>query len=126
MKKQFFEDGLLQTLTLPNLKKLGFEILTFYHISFNPNKAPSSSELSMLDSPSTIFFASRKFEAVLLSVYPTYQESKEDEMNKIRYLKENNLFSHPPFISTYMFERMELIKEYDFAPLIQKIFKTGP
>ncbi len=121
MKKQFFEDGLLQMLTLPNLKKLGVEILTFYHISFNPNKAPSSAELSMLDSSSTVFLASRKFEAVLLSAYPIYQEYKEDEMNKIRFLKENNLFSHPPFISTYMFERMELIKEFDFAPLIRKI-----
>jgi len=97
------------------------DILTFYHISFNPNKAPSTHELSLLNSPSTVFFASRKFETVLLSAYPTYQEYKEDEMNKIRFLKENNLFSHPPFISTYMFERMELIKEFDFAPLVRKI-----
>lgn len=121
MKKNFFEDGLLQLFTLPNLKKLGVDILTFYHISFNPHKAPSTQELSALDSASTVFFASRKFEAVLLSAYPTYQEYKEDEMNKIRFLKENNLFSHPPFVSTYMFERMELIKEFDFAPLVRKI-----
>ncbi|MCX6663075.1 MAG: hypothetical protein NTZ75_02380 [Euryarchaeota archaeon] len=125
MKKQFFEDGLLQVLILPNLKTLGVDILTFYHISFNPNKAPSAHDLSLLNSPSTVFFASRKFEAVLLSAYPTYQDYKEDEMNKIRFLKENNLFSHPPFISTYMFERMELIKEFDFAPLVRKILGSG-
>jgi hypothetical protein len=76
-----------------------------------------------LNSPSTIFFASRKFEAVILSVYETYQDYKEDEMNKIRFLKENNLFSHPPFISTYMVERMEVIKEFDFPPLINKILR---
>jgi DNA-binding MarR family transcriptional regulator len=121
MKKKFFDAGLLQLFTLPNLKKLGVDILTFYHISFNPHNAPSTQELSVLDSASTVFFASRKFEAVLLSAYPTYQEYKEDEMNKIRFLKENNLFSHPPFVSTYMFERMELIKEFDFAPLVRKI-----
>jgi hypothetical protein len=46
-------------------------------------------------------------------------------MNKIRFLKENNLFSNPPFISTYMFERMELIKEFDFAPLVRKILGVG-
>ncbi len=126
MKKQFFADGLLQMLTLPTLKKLGVDILTFYHIQFNPHKAPSTTELAMLDSPSTIFFASRKFETVLLSAYPTYQEYKQDEMNKIRFLKENNLFSHPPFISTYMFEHMELIKEFDFAPLVRKILATSP
>jgi len=42
-------------------------------------------------------------------------------MNKIRYLKEHNLFSHPPFISTYMLERMEVIKDLDFSPLVHKI-----
>ena len=123
MKKKFFEDGLLQIFILPNLKKLGIEILTIYHISFNLNKAPSTHDLSFLNSPSTIFSASRKFEAALLSAYRTYQDYKEDEMNKIRFLKENNLFSHPPFISTYMLERMEVIKEFDFPPLVNKILR---
>jgi hypothetical protein len=45
-------------------------------------------------------------------------------MNKIRYLKEHNLFSHPPFISTYMFERMEVIKDFDFSPLVRKILSN--
>jgi DNA-binding MarR family transcriptional regulator len=121
MKNQFFDTGLLQVLTLPDLQKLGLDILTFYHISFNPSKAPSTMELVALDSPFTIFFASRKFETVLLSAYPTYQQYKADEMNKIRYLKENNLFSLPPVISTYRFEHMVLIKEFDFAPLVRKI-----
>jgi DNA-binding MarR family transcriptional regulator len=123
MKKQFFEDEILHRLTLPNLKALGVDMLTFYHISFNPHKAPSITELTTLDSPSTVFFASRKFEAVFLSAYPTYQQYKEDEMNKIRYLKENNLFSYPPFISPYMYERMEVIKDFDFVQLVRKIFK---
>jgi len=121
MKKKFFEDGLLQTFILPDLKKLGIEILTFSHICFNLNKAPSTQDLTILNTPSTIFFANRKFEAVLLSTYQTYQDYKEDEMNKIRYLKEHNLFSQPPFISTYMFERMEVIKDFDFSPLVRKI-----
>jgi DNA-binding MarR family transcriptional regulator len=125
MKKQFFEDGLLHCLTLPNLRALGVDILAFYHISFNPDKTPSTTELASLDSSSTIFFASRKFEATILSAYPTFQDYKEDEMNKIRFLKENNLFSHPPFISTYMFDHMALIKEFDFAPLVRKILQGG-
>ncbi|MCX6671086.1 MAG: hypothetical protein NTX92_04135 [Euryarchaeota archaeon] len=124
MKKKFFEDGLLQTFILPNLKTLGIEILTFSHIRFNLNKAPSTQDLLILNTPSTIFFASRKFEAVLLSAYKTYQDYKEDEMNKIRFLKEHNLFSLPPFMSTYMFDRMEVIKDFDFSPLVRKILKN--
>ncbi len=120
MKNQFIASGLLQLLTLPDLQKLGLDILTFYHISFNPNKAPNASDLAALDSPYTVFFASRKFEAILLSAYPTYQQYKADEMTKIRYLKEHNLFSIPPFVSTYRFGHMALIKEFDFAPLVKK------
>lgn len=125
MKKKFFEDGLLQIFILPNLKKLGVQILVFSHISFNLNNAPNTQELSILNTPSTIFFASRKFEAVLLSAYQTYQDYKEDEMNKIRYLKEHNLFSHPPIINTYTFDRMEVIKDFDFLPLVHKILTNG-
>lgn len=120
MKKQFFENDLMREIVVPDLKKLGFEILVFYHIKFNPNNAPSGKDISYLDSPSTIFLAKRKFESVIISAYPTYQEYKQDEMNKIRFLKENNLISHAPFIGTYTFEHMVVIKDFDFAPITKK------
>jgi len=125
MKKKFFKEGLLKMLILPNLKKLGVEILAFYHISFNPNKAPSAHQLSCLNSPETIFFGSRRFEAVILSAYRTYQDYKEDELNKIRFLKRNTLLSSSPFITTYIFDRMEIIKEFDVSPLVRKIIKNN-
>ena len=121
MKKQFFENDLIRETTIPNLKKLGFEILVFYHIKFNPNKAPNEKDISYLDSPSTIFLACRKFETLIISAYPTYQEYKQDEMDKIRFLKENGLISHAPFIGTYAFEHMVVIKDFDFAPITKKI-----
>jgi len=88
MKKKFFENGLLKQIIIPNLKKLGFEILAFYPIKFNPNKSPSIKDINVLDSPSTIFLARRQFETVIISAYPTYQDYKEDKMHKIRFLKE--------------------------------------
>jgi len=124
MKKQFFEGGLLKQIVLPNLNQLGVEILAFYHIKFNPHKAPSKEDIAYLDSPFSIFLASRKFETVILSAYPNYQDYKEDEMNKIRFLKENDLIAYPPFIGTYMFERMVVIKDFDFAPISKKILKV--
>jgi len=122
MKKQFFENDLMREITIPDLKKLGFEILVFYHVKFNPNKAPNEDDISYLDSPSTIFLANRKFESVIISAYPTYQEYKQDEMNKIRFLKENNLISYAPFIGTYAFGHMVVIKDFDFAPIVKKTF----
>jgi DNA-binding MarR family transcriptional regulator len=124
MRNSFFKQGLLKQIAIPNLKKLGVEILTFYHIRFNPNKAPKKSDIAYLDSPYTVFLASRKFETVVISAYPTYQDYKEDEMNKIRFLKENNLIAYTPFVGTYMFENMAVIKDFDFAPITKKILAS--
>jgi len=120
MKKDFIKNNFIKTITLPNLQKLGFEILAFYPINFNPGKAPNKKDLQILDTYSTIFRASRLFETILISAYPTYQDYKEDKMFKIRYLKENNLISTNPLIGEYMFERMVVIKDFDFAPLVKK------
>jgi DNA-binding MarR family transcriptional regulator len=120
MKKEFIKNGFIKRITLPNLQKLGFEILAFYPINFNPSKAPNKKDLQILDTNSTIFMVNRLFETILISAYPTYQDYKEDKMFKIRYLKENNLISTNPLIGEYMFERMVIIKDFDFAPLVKK------
>ena len=123
MKKHFFEKNLLRNLTLPNLDKLGFEILSFYHLKFNSHNPPSKEYIKNLDTASTIFLASREFEIILISAYPGYQNYKEDKMHKIRFLKENDFISHDPLIRKYMFERMVIIKDFDFAPISKNILK---
>ena len=90
MKKKFFDLRLLKHLTIPDMRQLGFEILSFYHYQFSPGKSPSMEDILYLDGPSTVFLARRKYEIVMISAYQTYQEYKEDKMKKIRFLKEND------------------------------------
>ncbi len=124
MKKSFLDRNLIKKITVPNISKLGYEIIAFYHFNFNPKKAPNNSDIQHLDDDSTIFFASKKFEAVMISIYPTYQDYKEDKMEKIRYLKENDLISYTPLVRKYILERMIVIKNFEFASLARKILKT--
>lgn len=121
MKKHFFNKGLLKQIILPNLNKLGFEILAFYHIKFNPHKPPKMSDIEYLDSYSTIFLVHRKFETIIISAYSNFLECQEDKMNKIRFLKENDFVSSTPLVETYSFERMIVIKDFNFAPITRKI-----
>jgi len=86
MKKKFFDQGLLNSITIPNLQKLGFEMLAFYHIKFNPAKAPSQKDIDYLNSSSTVFFARREFEMVLISAYPTYQDYKTDKIENSGFI----------------------------------------
>jgi DNA-binding MarR family transcriptional regulator len=123
MKKKFFDLRLLKHLTIPDLSQLGFEILSFYHYQFSPGKAPSMSDISYLDAPSTVFLARRKYEIVMISAYRTYQDYKEDKMKKIRFLKENDFISYTPLVRKYMFERMVFLKNFVFHPIANKIIE---
>ena len=124
MKKKFFKHNLLRNIIIPDMRKIGFEILAFYHIQFNPGKAPDPEDINYLDTPSTIFLARRKFEMVLISAYPTYQDYKIDKMEKIRYLKENDFISYTPLVRKYEFDRIVFIKNFDFSAIAQKILKS--
>ena len=120
MKKKFYDLNLLRPLLIPDLNKLGFELLAFYHLKFNPHNAPTAQDITYLNTPSTIFLAHRQFELILIAAYPTYQTYQEDKMKKIRYLKENELITYTPLVRKYIFDRMEIIKDFTFAPLAKK------
>jgi len=121
MKNDFLTHGLLRPIVVPDLRRLGFELLTFTHLQFNPHKAPTDDDLAALDTPATIFLASRKFEAVRLAAYPTYQAHREDDMAILRHLKENDLLATPPQTGAYSYDRIAVIKDFDFASLTKKI-----
>jgi DNA-binding MarR family transcriptional regulator len=123
MKKKFFDLRLLKHLTIPDMRQLGFEILSFYHYQFSPGKSPSMEDILYLDGPSTVFLARRKYEIVMISAYQTYQEYKEDKMKKIRFLKENDFISYTPLVRKYMFERMVFLKNFVFHPIAKKIIE---
>ena len=124
LKREFVEEGLLKKVVIPDLGKMGFEILAFYHIKYNPNKPPSEHDFKKLEDDSIIFFANRKFESVIISAHPTYQDYKERKMEKIKYLKERNLITFDPLIRKYMFNKMRIIKDFDFSSITRKLLYT--
>ena len=71
LRRNFEKDFLIRKINLPNLKKLGFEIFTLFHIHFDPKNPPNleEDEATVLLSDSTILMASRMFEAIILSVH---------------------------------------------------------
>ncbi|MDG6219094.1 MAG: MarR family transcriptional regulator, partial [Candidatus Thermoplasmatota archaeon] len=70
LRRKFEGKNLIRKINLPDIKKMGFEIFSLYHIKFNPGNPPDlhNDEACNIMSDSTVFMASRKFEAILLSV----------------------------------------------------------
>ena len=123
LRRGFEEEQLIRHLTLPNLQKLGFEILSFCHIRFNPRSSPNmdNDEAAVLMSDSTVLFASRRFEAVMISIYKNYDDYKTDIMNIMQKLKHNGWIAEDPTIKTYGLNSTVLIKDFIFAPITNKI-----
>ena len=121
MKRKFLAEGLIKKMIIPDLKSIGFNILVFYTFRFNPSKPAQSEDLEMINSKSTLFFAHRKFNAVMLSVYATYSDYKEDKMRKFTYLKDQEILTYNPAPKKYVFDQMEIIKYFKFAPITEKI-----
>jgi DNA-binding MarR family transcriptional regulator len=123
LRRRFDEKNLVQRISLPNLQKLGFDILTFYHIKFDPRNPPNmeNDAVAGLMSDSTIFLASRRFEAVMISIHMDYDDYKSDMMQIMQILKENKWIAEDPVIRTYGLNTMVFIKDFKFAPITHKI-----
>ncbi len=116
------EAGLIVKKRIPNLNKLGFKVMTFNHINFNPSK-PLDNELlksDVLNNPSSIFLAARPFECVLLSVYKDYEAYREDHGIRLQHLKENNYLADMPAAGKYMIPSMVMMKDMVFGPIVKK------
>ena len=124
IKKDTLEkNGLIKRMVVPNLKKLGFKMFVFYRLKFSPQNRPSEQDLNFLDSSSSIFYAHRRFELVILAVYRDYNAYKDDKMKKFRYLKEKNLITYNPIVRKFEYDRINVIKDFSFAAITKKILQ---
>jgi len=123
LRRKFENEKLIRYLNLPNLNKLGFEILAFYHIKFDPSNPPNikNDEASILLSDSTIFFVTRMFEAVMICIYKNYEDYRSEMLKIMQLLKENKWIVKEPIIKTFGLNSLVFIKDFKFAPITHKI-----
>ena len=123
LRRSFEDSNLIRHISLPNLNKIGFEILSFYHIRFDPRNPPNmeNDEAATLMSDSTVLFATRRFEAIMISIYSNYDDYKSDMLNIMQNLKQNGWIAEDPIIKTYSLNTTVFIKDFVFAPITNKI-----
>ncbi len=123
LRRGFENDDLVRKIILPNLKALGFEILVFYHIRFDPSNPPilENDEAGSLLSDAAIFLASRRFEAVMINVHSDYDDYKSNRTKVLQILKENGWIAEDPMIRSYGLSTMVFIKDFKFSPIARKI-----
>jgi hypothetical protein len=122
-RRGFESENLIRMINLPNLEKLGFEILSLFHIQFDPSNPPNldRNDPTLLMNDSTILMASRMFEAFMISIHVDYDDYKRDTNRIMHILKENDWISINPVITSYSLRELIYIKDFKFAPISRKI-----
>jgi len=128
LRRGFESENLIRRINLPDLEKFGFEILVFYHIRFDPRNPPNmdNDDAASLMSGSTVFFASRQFEAVMISIYSDFDDFRSENMKIMQLLKQNGWIAEDPKVLSYSLSKMAFIKDFKFAPITQKIVGCDP
>jgi DNA-binding CsgD family transcriptional regulator len=121
IKSKLESRGILKTIAIPDLKKLGLEILALHIIRFNPQNPPTEIVRNTLTTDHDILVALRKFEGLRISVYPNYDQCEKDRMSMFRYLREHNYVVDVPFVRTFSLTSVAVIKDFNFAPILKKI-----
>jgi DNA-binding MarR family transcriptional regulator len=126
IRKDLEARGLVRTVLMPDLRRLGFKVICFYHVKYSPKRPLDIAALepSPIMNANTFFMASRKYETIMLSVYTDYDMAKMDNMRKVQFLKENGRIDQLPVIHEYSVNNMAIIKDLTFGPITRKI--TGP
>ena len=122
LRRKFERKHLIRKINLPDIKKMGFEIFSLYHIKFNPGNPPDmdNDEACILMSDSTVFMASRKFESILLSVHMDYISFANDKDKMMQLLKENKWIVENIVIQTYSLNSSVFIKDFKFDQITMK------
>ena len=123
MRRKFVEERYIKTMVVPNFEKLDLRILAFYYVPLNPHTPPEfeKNELKELLHEEIIFFATRRFEFVAISIHPDYESYKMCKTEIMQKLKENDWISLTPLIRTYSLNKTKIIKDFNFLPITKKL-----
>jgi predicted regulator of amino acid metabolism with ACT domain len=124
LKKSFESDGILKTLRVPNLKKLGFEILTVSHFRHNPkipmDKRGKGIKQVLAEFPQ-VFMISGNLESMMINVCRDFTEFQNLKNKTLSYYKKQELLLNEPEIIMFSVPNLITLTEHNYAPLVQKV-----
>jgi len=125
VRKRFETDGLIKHVRVPNIEKMGYSLLVFWHIKINPKKPMPAEAFQRLLTPHCVTAISRKYEAVILSVYTDFETYRTDEANITRNLRSENYIVEPPVINVFDLTKTQTIKDIDFSPFVENLVEPS-
>lgn len=126
IREKLLEEGYLHPYVIPNIPRLGYNILSLYHVYVNPKK-PLDERWEILEGAmdsGTVFMAAKPFEVIVLGVYSNYREFNLSKSNLNSYLKRRDLIVKVPDVRNHSLAETIWIKYFVFHEILPKALKT--
>lgn len=127
MKKRFESEGLLGTLKVPNVQSLGFDILLYIRPRFNSMPVSKKKDwqkgiLKAYDMSRWVFVASTDLEAGLVVMGKDYKTIQNNIATAVATYKKMGFLKEYPDIKFMSLQDLIVLKNHEYAPLLEKTF----
>lgn len=118
-KARFEKEKITRSLRIPDLSKLGFDILALTHIKFDTSKTTDKRTFKKtMDSVPQVLLAMNNSEGIALTAYRNFAEYQEARANFIRDMKKEE-FAEPKTM-LFSLSRMKILKNHQYTPAVDK------
>jgi len=127
LRKEFEKNGMMKNAIIPDLKKLGFNMLVFDHAKLNL-KMDGARRDRILDSligiKPPIMLLVGSSDVVALTAYENFDTYRRSINCFSEIYKHENIFVKEPRRLMFSLAEMEMIKDHVYAPLVAKILNV--
>jgi len=126
IRKLLIKEGFLFPLVIPNLEKLGHEILVYFRFHLNPRlgeKARAGAVQTIVNGVPNLFSFSTSLECVAIGAFCTFPEFEKSSHRMIRRLEERKLLEGAPDLQTYLLPDTVIVRNHDYVPLVKNLLE---
>ena len=129
IKKKLDKKRIIQSIKIPNLKKLGFEIISFAHLKFPPDsdfdlRASALSEIIERTPIPVIFHILKDDEATFLTAHRNYEEFNTIRSLVISIYKQRDFLQEEPTIILFSNANLNPIKFFEFGNMVRNALEN--
>ena len=123
-RKQFKEEGLIRTVAVPNLEKLGFKMMVFDHAKLNLKVKGDQRNIilqAIMGIKPPITFIVGSSDVVALTVYEDFATYRRSINRFAEVYKYEKIFVKEPKRLLFSLSEMDMIKDHVYSPIVAKI-----
>jgi DNA-binding MarR family transcriptional regulator len=129
IKKKLDKKGIISSIKIPNLKKLGFEIISFAHLVFHPDsdfneRAETLNEIILRTPIPVIFHILKDDEATFITAHRNYEEFNTIRSLVYNIYKQKDFLQEEPTIILFSNANLNPIKFFEFGDMVKNALEN--